>query len=96
MLDKLQAIYERFIHLEEQISDPEVILDMNRYKKVNKEYKDLKPIVEAYQAYQNILQDLRSARQALREDDDPEMQDLQKKKLAPSNPAGKHWRKHCG
>ncbi|MEY4134778.1 MAG: hypothetical protein RL386_1128 [Bacteroidota bacterium] len=86
MLDKLQAIYERFIHLEEQISDPEVILDMNRYKKVNKEYKDLKPIVEAYQAYQNILQDLRSARQALREDDDPEMQELAKEEIGTLEP----------
>jgi peptide chain release factor 1 len=86
MLDKLQAIYERFIHLEEQIADPEVILDMNRYKKINKEYKDLKPIVEAYQAYQNVLHNLRSARQALREDDDPEMQELAKEEIGTLEP----------
>ena len=35
MLDKLQAIHERYVYLEEQLSDPSVISDMDRYKKVS-------------------------------------------------------------
>ena len=46
MLDKLEAIYDRYTHLEEQLADPELIADMKRYQKVSKEYKDLKEIVE--------------------------------------------------
>ena len=46
MLDKLEAIKERYIYLEEQLADPSVISDLNRYKKVNKEYKDLKEVVD--------------------------------------------------
>ena len=30
------------------MADPEVIMDMDRYTKVSKEYKDLKPIIKAY------------------------------------------------
>jgi len=80
MLDKLQAIYERFVHLEEQIADPEVILDMGRYKKVNKEYKDLKPIIEAFLDYENVLSNLDTARQALQEHD-PELQELAREEI---------------
>jgi len=45
MIDKLEAIQDRYYYLEEQLSDPEVLADMKRYKKVGKEYKDLKPII---------------------------------------------------
>ena len=51
MLDKLKSIYEKSEHLEEQLSDPSVIADMDKFKKVNKEYKNLQPLVNAYKEY---------------------------------------------
>ena len=69
LLDKLQAIHERFIYLEEQLSDPSVISDMNRYKKVNKEYKDLKKIVDAYFEYKDLLGNVETAKEMLKETD---------------------------
>lgn len=80
MLDKLEAIYDRYLNLEEQMSDPDIIVDMDRYKKVSKSYKDLKPIVEAYQEYKNLLSNRDSAKQALN-DEDPEMREMAQEEL---------------
>jgi peptide chain release factor 1 len=73
MLDKLKEIKERFIYIEEQLADPQVISDLKRYKKINKEYKDLQPIVEAADEYIMASSNLASSREML---DDPEMREL--------------------
>lgn len=75
MLDKLEAIKERYVYLEEQLADPDVISDMSRYKKVSKEYKDLKPIVETYETYKEILGNIDTAREMLKEND-PDMREM--------------------
>ena len=40
LLKKLEQINLRFDQVSEQITDPEVVSDMNRYVKLNKEYKN--------------------------------------------------------
>ena len=59
MLDKLEAIKERFDEVSQLIVDPEIISDMKQYIQLNKEYKDLQPIMEAHKAYKNLLSKLR-------------------------------------
>ncbi|MBK6947071.1 MAG: peptide chain release factor 1 [Haliscomenobacter sp.] len=88
MLDKLQAIYDRYQYLEEQISDPDVVQDMTRYRKINKEYKDLQPVVEAFLEYRNVHSNLEHARLTLQEDD-PEMQELAREEIALLSPQQK-------
>ncbi|MBL7815330.1 MAG: peptide chain release factor 1 [Saprospiraceae bacterium] len=73
MLDKLKAIADRFVHLEEQLSDPSVIGDMDKFKKVNKDYKDLTPIVEAYKKYVSLLDRREQAQEMLADADMREM-----------------------
>ena len=80
MLDKLSAIHEKYIYVEEQLSDPSVISDMNRYKKLNKEYKDLKVIVDAYFAYKDVVENIDSAKEMMKEDD-LEMKEMAKEEL---------------
>ena len=46
MIDKLTAIYSRYEQLEEQLGNPDLVSDLSRYKKVNKEYKDLKTEID--------------------------------------------------
>ena len=58
MLDKLELIYFRYKDLESQLSDPEVVSDMQKFKKTSKEYKDLESIVKAYLEYKNLLSNL--------------------------------------
>ncbi|MFM9947905.1 MAG: peptide chain release factor 1 [Saprospiraceae bacterium] len=70
MIEKLEAIKDRFHHLEEQMADPGVLSDMDRYKKVSKEYKDLKAVVDAFDAYKKALDTVVNAKELLREDDE--------------------------
>jgi len=81
MIDKLEAIKNRWLDVEQQLSDPSVVNDMNRYKKLNKEYKDLEVIVQAYEKYKNILSNIDNNKEILKTDDDPEMKDLAKAEL---------------
>ena len=93
MLEKLQAIKERYIYLEEQMSDPELISDMSRFTKVNKEYKSLTPIVEALEAYQELLSNIRTAREMQREDD-PEMREMASLELEELEPQLEEMEEH--
>ena len=45
MLDKLEAINQRFMEVEKLISSPEAMNDMKSYVQLSKEYKDLTPII---------------------------------------------------
>ena len=73
MLDKLTAIYDRYMHLEEQLSDPSVTGDMERFKQINKEYKDLKPLVDTYKTYASLIDRESQAREMT---DDPELREM--------------------
>lgn len=75
MIDKLEAIVERYHYLEEKLSDPAVISDQKQFAKINKEYKDLNEIVSATQAYKLVLSNLENAR-LMQKDPDPEMREI--------------------
>lgn len=78
MLDKLEAIYHRFKEVELRLSDPEVLSDISKFNRLNREYGDLKEIVEVYHKYDKLLKDLSGAREMLKEDLDPDMRELAK------------------
>jgi len=81
MLDKLELIYFRYKDLESQLSDPGVVGDMQKFKKTSKEYKDLEPIVKAYETYKNLLSNIDFNKQVLAEEKDAEMRDMAKAEL---------------
>ncbi len=84
MVDKLEAIKERYIHLEEQLSDPNVVSDMKKYTSLSKEYKELKEIVSVYDEYSQILGNIDTAKEMLTEDDE-EMKEMAKQELNSAN-----------
>ena len=65
LLDKLEMIKLRFDDVSQQIIEPEVIADMKRYIKLNKEYKDLEVIVSVYKAYKTICQNIEESNEIL-------------------------------
>ena len=73
MLDKLEAIKERFDEVSQLIVDPDIISDMKQYIQLNKEYKDLQPIMEVHKAYKNILSNIEMAKEMLKDDEMKEM-----------------------
>lgn len=75
MIDKLETIKERYHYVEEKLSDPEVLADIDQFSKFNKEYKSLSEIVEMYARYKKNLTSLEEAELMLK-DPDPEMRDI--------------------
>ena len=77
MLDKLEEINSRFEKLTEELGQPEVVQDQNRYRKLTQEHAGLQEIVEAYQHYLKIQQQLEDNRELSEDkDEDPEIRKL--------------------
>ena len=85
MLETLEGIHARFKEVELLLSSPEVASDMKQFTKLNKEYSDLKKIVERYFEYKNLLGNLAEAKEML-ESDDPEMKEMAKEEFEELNP----------
>lgn len=86
MLDKLQAIKERYLHLEESLSDPEIMSDMDRYTRLSKEYKDLKPIVDITEIYSDLIGNIDTAKEMIKDSDDPDMREMAQEELSELEP----------
>ena len=78
MTEKLRAIEERYEALARQLEDPAVYGDPEKLKKLNREQKELAPVVEAFRAYRRAESDLRDAQELL---SDPEMKELAQEEL---------------
>ncbi|MFK7785051.1 MAG: peptide chain release factor 1 [Crocinitomicaceae bacterium] len=81
LLQKLEAIHFRFIEVGTLIVDPDIIGDMKRYVKLNKEYKDLEEIDKVYKSYKDLLDNLGSSKELLAEETDPEMREMAKMEI---------------
>lgn len=81
MRDKLEAIRDKYLHLEEQLADPSVAADADRSRKINKEYKKLQPIVAAFERYDRALAQLNSAREMLAAESDPELRQMAREEI---------------
>jgi peptide chain release factor 1 len=80
MLEKLSAIYDRFMYLEEQLSDPGVTNDMARFSRTNKDYKEIQPMAQAYLELKSIMEQTQSAQEALN-DPDEEMREMAREEI---------------
>ncbi len=78
MIDKLKALYNRWLEIGEQLNDPTIIADMKRYIKLSKDYKDLQPIVDAYKKYTNIVDNIASAKEIMYNEKDEEFRNMAK------------------
>lgn len=81
LLKKLEAIEYRFVEVGNLIVDPDIISDMDRYVKLNKEYRDLEEIVGVYKQYKNVIGNLESAKAMLSTEEDPEMREMAKMEI---------------
>lgn len=81
MLETLEGIHARFKEVELLLSSPEVASDIKQFTKLNKEYSDLKLIVERYFEYKNLIGNLSEAREIIEESDDPEMKEMAREEL---------------
>ena len=78
LLDKLEAIKQRFEDVEMQLSSPGVMGDMKRFAQLNREYKELQKIVERYHVYKNVQSNLENAKKMVANEKDEEFRELAK------------------
>jgi peptide chain release factor 1 len=81
LLGKLESISIRFNEVGQQIVDPDIIADMDRYVKLTKEYKDLEEYMAVYKKYKNVLDNIATSKEMLDGEEDPEMREMAKMEL---------------
>ena len=81
IFERLEGVKIRFEEVAQQINDPSVMSDVQRFIKLNKEYKNLEPLMEAYKNYKNVLSNISSARDILNLEKDEEMREMAKLEL---------------
>lgn len=78
MLEKLQIIKQRFDEVSDLIIQPDIITDQKRYIRLNKEYKDLKVLVDKGDEYKGLLDNLAEAEEIIADGIDSEMIEMAK------------------
>ena len=82
MLDKLAAIHERYLGIERQINDPDVMSDMKAYIKLSKDFKELQPIIEGYKKFKVLVEGIEACRSILDEEKDEGEEDKEPVQIA--------------
>ena len=80
MIDKLEAIKARFEQLGIALTNPEIVNDNKKFTATSREYRSLEKIVQAYNAYRKLLDNIAFNNEVLNGDDE-EMRDLAKLEL---------------
>ncbi len=78
MIEKLQIVKQRFDEIGDLIIQPDVISDQKRYVQLNKEYKDLRKLMEKREEYLTLFNNLKEANEIISVGSDPEMVEMAK------------------
>ena len=84
MLDKLNIVKQRFDEVSDLIIQPDIIADQKRYIQLNKEYKDLKELMDKRDEYINVTGNLQEAEEIIADGSDAEMVEMAKLQLEES------------
>lgn len=82
MISKLEFIEEKYEELQVKVSDPEVIKDIDGWRKLMKEASDLTPVVEKFREYKQTVKTIKDAEEMLDNNTDPEFEELLKEELS--------------
>ncbi len=82
MWEKLQALEDRYLYLEEQLSDPAVLKNQQQWQKYTREHAELSETVEVFRQMKDVEVDLREAREMLQDQPDEEMETFLREELA--------------
>ncbi len=82
MFDKLEDLLRKFEEIMNELSEPSVAENQERFRALMKEQSDLTPIVNAYREYKKCNQDIEDSLAMLEEESDEDMRDMLKEELA--------------
>ncbi|MDR1226180.1 MAG: peptide chain release factor 1 [Prevotellaceae bacterium] len=82
ILGRLNGLKNKFEELGQQLTDPAIIADMKKFVQLNKEYRELEPIVQACDEYRNMLSNIVDARNILANEKDQDLREMAREELA--------------
>ena len=86
ILSRLDGLKIKYEEIGQQMADPEVIADMKKFVALNKEYKELGPVVEASEKYRTALAHLEEAKEILATEKDDELREMARMEVAELEP----------
>lgn len=81
MFEKFDAVLNRFEEIDLLLSDQSVISNQERYTRLMKERSEMEPIVEKYNEYKTVLQNIQEALDVLEDKPDPDLRELAQAEL---------------
>lgn len=86
LLEKVMGLQEKYDALQAQLSDPEIVSDMKRYVQLNKEFKELAPIIKAGNEYKKLVEDYESAKDIMANEKDEDLREMAREEMAEIEP----------
>lgn len=81
-IDKVQAVENKFIDLEQRISDPSVIARQDEWQKLTKEHASLAPIIETFRKYKDVSATIADDKEIIADGSDAELTTMAKEELS--------------
>ena len=81
LLEKVLSLQDKFKSLQDQLASPEVMSDMKKYVQLNKDYKELEPIIKAGLEYSRMLDELQAAKDILINEKDEDLREMAREEI---------------
>ena len=86
LLEKVLSLQDKYKKLEQQLASPEVIADMKKFVQLNKDYKELQPIIAAGLEYKRLVDELAQAKDILMNEKDEDLKEMAREEVADIEP----------
>ena len=86
LLEKVLSLQDKYKKLEAQLADPEVIADMKKFVQLNKDYKQLQPIIKTGLEYKRMVDELAQAKDILMNEKDDDLKEMAREEIAGLEP----------
>ena len=81
MFDRIEELVDKLDTINNQLTDPDVVTDQNRFRKLMKEQSDLVPIVDKYKEYKEAKTTIEDSLEILEEESDEELREMAKEEM---------------
>ena len=86
LLEKVLSLQDKYKKLEQQLADPAVIADMKKFVQLNKDYKELQPIIAAGLEYKRLVDELAQAKDIMMNEKDEDLREMARDEIAEIEP----------
>ena len=86
LLEKVLSLQDKYKQLEASLADPEVIADMKKFVQLNKDYKQLQPIIQAGLEYKRMIDEYNQAKDILMNEKDEDLKEMAREEIADIEP----------